>query len=176
MTQCESLGISCYPSGKVVPITSNSWDITWEFPGCWNVLLAKIDCMTHYHVCLWQIISRGDNRDWTVGRYFPVLSTVHWKYIVVIDVVENHLTNSSVTNCSLLSSCFSQSCSACPSHCCQRYKVHRGCGTVHVQMHCCSETKSKVYVKIIHPARFKIKVTLCHTYIIVAARDVPHPL
>ena len=56
----------------------------WEFPGRWNILLARIDYMMHYHDFLSKFFSRGDNRNWTVVRYFPVSFTVHCKYIVVI--------------------------------------------------------------------------------------------
>ena len=31
-------------------IAADSWDnIPWEFPGCWNALLARINHMMHYH-------------------------------------------------------------------------------------------------------------------------------
>ena len=44
---------------KIVQIAAHSWDnIPWEFPGCWNVLLARIDSMTCFHECL----ELGDNR------------------------------------------------------------------------------------------------------------------
>ena len=46
--------------------------------------MDRIDYMMNYHDCPWQIISRGDNRNGTVARCFPVLLTVYWKYVVVI--------------------------------------------------------------------------------------------
>ena len=81
------VGSLCSSSGKhkIVLIAAHFWEnIPWEFPGCCNVLMARIDIMTHYLDCPWLIISRGDNRNWTVARCLPVLLTVHWKYIVVI--------------------------------------------------------------------------------------------
>ena len=43
MAHCESLGL-CYHQCSTVLIAAHSWDtIPWEFPGCWNVLLAGID-------------------------------------------------------------------------------------------------------------------------------------
>ena len=48
--------------------------------------MARIEYMTHYHdsVRPWLIFYGGDNRNGTVTRCFPVLLTIHWKYIVVI--------------------------------------------------------------------------------------------
>ena len=35
---------------QIVLIAAHSWDnIPWEFPGHWNVLLARIDYMMHNH-------------------------------------------------------------------------------------------------------------------------------
>ena len=52
----------------------------WGFSGCWNVLLG-IDHLSWLSLAM---ISRGDNGNGTVARCFPILLTVHWKYIVVI--------------------------------------------------------------------------------------------
>ena len=48
---------------KIVLIAIYSWDnIPREFPGRWNVLLARIDHKMQYHDFL-AIISRGNNRN-----------------------------------------------------------------------------------------------------------------
>ena len=86
-----------YPSGKckIGLIAAHSWDnIPWEFPGRWNVLLARIDYLMHYHGFLSQLFLEETTKiTFLVSRarlsglrdyYFPVLFTVHWKYIVVI--------------------------------------------------------------------------------------------
>ena len=122
-------GSFCYPSGKckIVLIAAHSWDISPEFPGWRNVLLTGIDCWhtINYHDCLWWIISRGDNRNWTVA--FPVFVHSSWKahgsYSLKFFVVKNHVRNHSLSNCSLLDSHFARSCSTCPS---QRSKYIEG--------------------------------------------------
>ena len=126
---CESLGLFSYPSGRyanTVLIASHSWDNTsWEFPGSKNFLLARIDYLRM--ICLWRVISRGDDRNWTVARYFTVFAhssrKAHCSYSLKFSVVKNLLRNRSLSNCSLLDSRFARSCSTCPL---QRSKYTEG--------------------------------------------------
>ena len=93
--------------------------------------MAKIDYMTHYHDCPWQIISRGDNRNGTLsslalvsspdppchapseifrrgvarrawGRDQSCSQLTGSTLQLKLFVAKNHLRSSSLSNCSLL--------------------------------------------------------------------------
>ena len=148
-----------YPSGKckIGLIAAHSWDnIPWEFPGRWNVLLARIDYIMHYHGFLSQLFLEETTKiTFLVSRarlsglrdyYFPVLFTAHWKYIVVIGWssllfkftwgIGLYITTVWQSFCSIMFNT-----SLVPRLLC------RECGMAHAQMRCFPETKSKVRPK-----------------------------
>ena len=112
----------------ILTASDSSWWYTCTTSEYGLFLRRRIESLT--------IISRGDNRNWRVARYFPVLFTVQYSYSLKFFVVKNQLRNRSLSNCSLFGSRFARSCSTCMTHPSQKSLSTQRVWHVHAQIHC----------------------------------------